>query len=26
MIAGARRAFELVGRGCLVRMGENEPR
>jgi len=25
MIAGARRAFELAGRGCLVRMGEDGP-
>jgi hypothetical protein len=25
-IAGARRAFELAGRGCLVRIGEDEPR
>ncbi len=25
-IGGARRAFELAGRGCLVRMGEDEPR
>ena len=24
-IAGARRAFELAGRGCLVRIGEDEP-
>jgi hypothetical protein len=23
---GAQRAFELAGRGCLVRMGEDEPR
>ncbi len=25
-IDGARRAFELAGRGCLARMGEDEPR
>ena len=25
-IDGARRAFEIAGRGCLVRMGEDEPR
>jgi hypothetical protein len=25
-IDGARRAFELAGRGCLVRLGEDEPR
>jgi hypothetical protein len=25
-IEGARRAFEIAGRGCLVRMGEDEPR
>jgi hypothetical protein len=25
-IDGAKRAFELVGRGCLVRLGEDEPR
>jgi hypothetical protein len=25
-IDGARRAFELAGRGCLVRLGEEEPR
>jgi hypothetical protein len=25
-IDGARRAFEIAGRGCLVRIGENEPR
>jgi hypothetical protein len=24
-IDGARRAFELTGRGCLVRLGEDEP-
>src|SRR5664279_275490 len=24
-IDGARRAFEIVGRGCLVRLGEEEP-
>jgi len=23
---GARRAFEIAGRGCLVRMGKDEPR
>jgi hypothetical protein len=23
---GARRAFEIAGRGCLVRIGEDEPR
>jgi hypothetical protein len=25
-IDGARRAFEIAGRGCLVRLGEDEPR
>jgi hypothetical protein len=25
-IDGARRAFEIAGRGCLVWIGENEPR
>jgi hypothetical protein len=25
-IEGARRAFEIAGRGCLVRIGEDEPR
>ena len=25
-IDGARRAFEIAGRGCLVRIGEDEPR
>jgi hypothetical protein len=25
-IDGARRAFEIAGRGCLVRFGEDEPR
>ena len=25
-IDDARRAFEIAGRGCLVRMGEDEPR
>lgn len=25
-IDGARRAYEIAGRGCLVRMGEDEPR
>ncbi|HEY5276092.1 MAG TPA: hypothetical protein VIK38_06085 [Coriobacteriia bacterium] len=25
-IDGARRAFEIAGRGCLVRLGEEEPR
>jgi hypothetical protein len=25
-LADARRSFELVGRGCLVRLGEDEPR
>ena len=25
-IDGARRGFEIAGRGCLVRMGEDEPR
>jgi hypothetical protein len=25
-IDGAKRAFEIAGRGCLVRMGEDEPR
>ncbi len=25
-IDGARRALELAGRGCLVRIGEEEPR
>ena len=24
-IDGARRAFEIAGRGCLVRLGEEEP-
>jgi hypothetical protein len=24
-IDGARRAFEIAGRGCLVRIGEDEP-
>jgi hypothetical protein len=26
IIDGARRAFEMAGRGCLVRLGEDEPR
>ena len=25
-IDGAKRAFEIAGRGCLVRLGEDEPR
>lgn len=25
-IDGARRSFEIAGRGCLVRLGEDEPR
>jgi hypothetical protein len=25
-IDGARRAFQIVGRGCLVRIGDDEPR
>jgi hypothetical protein len=25
-IDGARRAFDIAGRGCLVRLGEDEPR
>ena len=25
-IDGARRAFQIAGRGCLVRFGEDEPR
>ena len=25
-IDGARRAFEIAGRGCIVRIGEHEPR
>ena len=25
-IDGAKRAFAIAGRGCLVRMGEDEPR
>jgi hypothetical protein len=25
-IDGARRAFEIAGRGCIVRIGEDEPR
>ena len=25
-IDGARRAFEIAGRGCFVRFGEDEPR